>query len=407
MKKTRLAFSTSLGTMEYVVVDLIKAVEARPVVYDPKLKFARGLSARNRKEAAWKEIALELVPKLEKLSESELQNIINRYFRSKWGRMTEALVKQTQLEEEEGKKPYMYRKEMEFVLTCGPNEGEISEDDEGKDDEDEENEEEKDVSQLKKEMPTIAVKKELLNEDAEEETRNSESQVSEIDSKPDIPPPRSARLRQRMTLASSVPVTESKTTPNRRATMTVTSNNTSQPENKNSNLCQRASKRKQELSQTRTSDRRTSEDFSKAATPTPSKKIKPNISSCTTSTPLNNTNKYQKEEGAKTTGPQLDICTDEPLTLCEAIENESMNENNSIKVADNGARDSIQQRNIAQESPMQRGSSTTFTQPIYGVHDAAERAFFDSLIPNVCNLEKTHKLDFQIEVLQLLKKYNK
>ncbi|XP_013110916.1 uncharacterized protein LOC106089579 isoform X2 [Stomoxys calcitrans] len=55
-----------------------------------------------------------------------------------------------------------------------------------------------------------------------------------------------------------------------------------------------------------------------------------------------------------------------------------------------------QQQNICADYDMQ-------TPAVY--HDNADWAFFESLIPVVCEMNDQQKLDFKIELMQLLKKY--
>ncbi|XP_075145006.1 uncharacterized protein LOC142220035 [Haematobia irritans] len=427
MKNTKkFTFDTSLGRMEYVVVDFLKAIEARPVLYDPKFRRTRVLSTGSMRNAAWNEIAFELVPKLQKLSEDELDYTINQYFRIKWNRMKKSLWKKPYLENGKSK-PYVFKEEMKFLLNCGS----------GQEDSSEENEEEQDCeNEVEKELPKnkkTPIKKELLSEasskSTEAKTRTSDSQVSEIFSNASTPPPRSARLRQKKALANSTPKT--------RNSEIVSNSNTSSPANIDSNkasgnIYNEKSKtnpaRRQDSTNIRLSHSRIAEEFSSASPP---KKMKPNISDSevfnttqgskdkdVVSHEANKQTIYKyvekdtikatlniggdiQQDAKETNGQNLEVSTMDPMVFCEAVENDSMNGTINDKL------DNIQQRNIAQDSEMRKFSSNVFTQPIYGPHDAVERAFFESIIPSVYNMGKSKKIDFKIEVLQLLKKYQK
>ncbi|XP_075145005.1 uncharacterized protein LOC142220034 [Haematobia irritans] len=448
MKNTKkFTFDTSLGRMEYVVVDFLKAIEARPVLYDPKFRRTRVLSTGSMRNAAWNEIAFELVPKLQKLSEDELDYIINQCFRIKWSRMKRSFRKKTHLEDEEKKhKPYVFKEEMKFLLNYGSGQEDSSEENEEEQiEEDRENEVEKELPRNKK----TPIKKELLNEASSKSTevkaRKSDSQESETFSNASTPPPRSARLRQKMALANSTPMSNTKAPREIRNSEIVSNSNTSSPAKIDSNkasgglindeISNTNSVRKQDSTKSRLSHRRIVQELS---SPSPSKKMKSNISESNVNTTqglkykevvahevnrkticetvkrenikatlncrLDNTKQNPKE---KTVGPQeingqnFEVSTMDPMVFCEAVENDSMNGTINDKL------DNIQQRNIAQDSQIHKISSNVFTGPIYGPHDAVERAFFESIIPSVYNMGKSKKIDFKIEVLQLLKKYQK
>uniref|UniRef100_A0A1I8PUH5 MADF domain-containing protein n=1 Tax=Stomoxys calcitrans TaxID=35570 RepID=A0A1I8PUH5_STOCA len=487
VKERKITFKTTLGRMEFELVDFLKAVAERPLLYDPQM-FGNLPNINRKKDAAWTEIAFQLVPKLEKLDAKELSAVVDNMFRYNWSKMKTALRGRLRLVKE-GKtksKPYMFEKEMEFYIKSDPQLAEMyynCKTDKSVSSPEEDDEE----TPRKRKQPEITIKEEILNESFSAEA-TKRSRISKEISASNAPPrsdrlkqtnllatsspkegrkiskisteiqnsntpPRSDRLKQRSLLVSSSPkegtklstkiskeISKNHTSPptdrsrlrslfpgtSPASNLKKTPKNTNSPPSNgqeaeevikeitsadtekgqklntlNSSLHQRKSTRtstctKYQEKEGRTSVGHVSETFSKSSTPSSSEDD--SEGSIRRSSTATNSKQILEQNTSNVNNPkgrQLDISAINPMDYCESIENVS----------------AIQEcvDNSAEQSTIHKATTNNRIpqQVVYGIHDAAERAFFESLLPIVYKIGKARKLDFKIEVLQLLKKYQK
>lgn len=95
----------------------------------------------------------------------------------------------------------------------------------------------------------------------------------------------------------------------------------------------------------------------------------------------------------------------DPRFFCETTSNESINRDASER-QESGA-EQVNNENISSGSFTQVDNTNALQiQSVYSsVEDEADRAFFESIKPSLRKMDPFKKLDFKIEVLQLLKKH--